>query len=208
MPSIYVYQKRQYSNTYVFGEENGEAVIVDPGNPDNAALRACLKKHSMRLAAVLLTHGHYDHIAGAADLCNSDFTPCYISRLDEDCFEDPGLNASFLDGHPTVYPRPINLVALEGDERLNLAGLDISVVATPFHTRGSLCFYLPSNRMIFTGDTLFRGGIGRSDLPGSCPRLRVQSLRKLEAFYGDCVVYPGHGTKTRLEYEVGNFRYY
>ena len=202
------------ANTYILGEEGAPCVIVDLG--DNRAHRVenyCARHHA-GIAGLFLTHGHYDHIAGLNDLEDGFDAPVVIHMDDEPCLHDPHLNVSD-DLFGVWFELKKNLAIYrceDGDEmtvgahkekdeqgnEITVGGYHINVLHTPFHTAGSCCFYLPEEKILFSGDTLFHLGIGRSDLPGAKPRLMDASLRVLRNLPDDVVVYPGHGPKTTI----------
>lgn len=182
------------SNIYVVGNEGEPAIIIDPGsNLDSHLERYISRHHGGKIAAILLTHGHIDHIEGLRTLKTG--APIYLSVYDAKYLSDPKFNLSReLTGEDFVYENP-NLRFLEGGERLSftLPKAEFLVISTPFHTPGSLCFYNEDERALFSGDTLFHLGIGRSDLPGGRSRDIKSSLQKLSVLSEETRVYPGHG---------------
>ena len=175
------------TNCYlVWDQDSDTCVVIDPGyEPDTVLLEA--KKLGKTIAAILLTHGHFDHVGAVRDLAAETGCPVYLHEA------DLSMPAQMTAG-PLYYT---NLCG-EGD-RLELAGLSFKVLHTPGHTPGSVC-YLCENA-IFSGDTLFWGSCGRTDLPGgSWNTIRV-SLARLRDLNGDYEVYPGHGDATKLSFE-------
>ena len=175
------------TNCYLVWDENSATcVVIDPGyEPDTILLEA--KKLGKEIAAILLTHGHFDHVGAVKDLVAETGCPVYL------CPEDLSMPAQMTAG-PLYYTNTYG----EGD-RLELAGLSFKVLHTPGHTPGSVC--LMCENVIFSGDTLFWGSCGRTDLPGgSWSTIRV-SLKRLAELSGDYDVYPGHGDATKLSFE-------
>ena len=167
------------------GEGRDDCLVIDPGDEAARIRKAAGDK---KIAAVLLTHGHFDHIGAAGDLL-SDGTRLVIHEADAKSLGDPVKNASlvFFDT-PVTAPEATDTVR-DGDV-LHLAGLEIRVIHTPGHTPGSVC-YLVENEL-FTGDTMFEHGWGRTDLPGGNQAELFASLRKLMPLVKDRPFHPGH----------------
>ena len=184
-------------NCYIAWREGASsALVIDPGD-EGKRIRALLDSLSLSPGAVLLTHGHFDHTGGLDAFLD---TPRYLHEEDLPMLNDPRLNASFLAGDER--PRPEDALPVREGDMLHLCGLNVSVLHTPGHTRGSVC-YSVEDQALFTGDTLFRGSWGRTDLYGGDSTQMAQSLRRLLTFSRDLPVYPGHGPKTTLFSERG-----
>ncbi len=190
------------SNIYVLGDEGEPAILIDPGsNLDSHLERYISHHHGGKVAAILLTHGHIDHIEGLKTLKTE--APIYLSAYDAKYLSDPKLNLSReLTGEDFAYESP-DLHFLMGGERLAFTSpkTEFLVMATPFHTPGSICFYCEAMKALFSGDTLFHLGIGRSDLPGGRSSDIEASLRKLLPLPEETRVYPGHGEGSVLANE-------
>ena len=200
MPEIITFENGNMGNTYVL--HDGKSALVFDMGIRGKTLENYLEKHGLSLLAVLLTHGHYDHIMGLGDL--SLDVPVYIGAGDADYLRDPGLNlGEDFFGKPFVLDK-IEPKTLSGGEAMKIGPFAIQTIATPFHTGGSLCYYLKDEGILFSGDTLFRLSIGRSDLPGSCPRFQRESLAKLKALPLATKVYPGHGKPTEIAFEIAH----
>lgn len=179
------------ANTYIVINDDNEAIIIDP-SAKNTRLLNFIKSNELRPAAILLTHGHYDHIRGIPLLLEKYKIPIYIHELDKELLSNSRKNVSEYAFEKVIINVHTNPV--EDGEVLNiLKGIEILVMHTPYHTEGSCCYYLKDNKTIFTGDTLFKNGIGRDDLPTSCPRFRDTSLNQLKKLPDDVIIYPGHG---------------
>ena len=193
-----------FCNTYVLGEEGEPCLLIDPGYNKNGCLNRFVKKHhGGKILAILLTHGHYDHFAGMGEIEGLEHIPLYFSQEDEICFGDPKRNASFsLRDEAITLGVPYDSVYCYDGQEVSLDGFSFRVIATPFHTKGSLCFYFPSDGVLFSGDTLFHLSIGRDDLPHAAPRMVGDSLRKLKALPPSTLLCPGHGPNSTLEEEL------
>ena len=173
-----------------------EAVVVDPGG-DAADLRLELARTGARCVAILITHGHWDHLGGVADLAEGTGAPVYMAADER----------ALLENLPDLVPPGVPArsytadTLLEGDETLELAGITFETLRVPGHSPGHLAFY--AEGALFSGDVLFAGSVGRTDLPGADWETLVESLRMLtERFPPETVVYSGHGPPTTLGAEL------
>lgn len=170
------------TNCYILSNDH-RCLVIDPGSEPEQVL-AFLEKQGLTLEAILLTHGHFDHVGGVRMLAAQTDCPVYL------CQEDLSLPAAMTSG-PLYHTHSYG----EGDV-LTLAGMTFSVLHTPGHTPGSVC--LRFGEHLFTGDTLFAGSCGRTDFPGSSPAAMGKSLCRLAALEENLHVYPGHGETTTL----------
>lgn len=185
-------------NTYlVCNEAAREMLVIDPGGNAEEILRRA-EAENCRIAAVLLTHAHFDH-AGACKELQDAGIPVYVHGEEEINLHSAG-NMGRLFGCPMPELRADSVFA-DGDV-LSIAHLAVTVLHTPGHTAGSCCFQIGDR--LFSGDTLFFGSAGRTDLIGGDARALAASLRRLCALPGDCVVCPGHGEETTLQSEREN----
>ncbi len=197
------------SNTYVVGEIGKPCVVIDMGTNTNRVIRYIKENHS-GVAGVLLTHGHYDHIAGLKKFL--EVYPCtiFISEEDFPFLTDPKLNCShFIHGIEDVtLKEDFGHYIVDDEDEINFMNkYYFKVIKTPFHTEGSVCYLLKSENALFTGDTLFKNSIGRSDLPTSDSSKINDSLGKLVNLDPSLNVYPGHEELTNLEHELKTNRY-
>ncbi|MGD0166298.1 MAG: MBL fold metallo-hydrolase [Gaiellaceae bacterium] len=185
------------TNCYVVRRDRAaaEAVVIDPGG-DVSQLRLELARSNANVVAILLTHGHWDHVLGVADLTEASGAPVYLGEAELPELE---IGAPGLLGAPTLSSFVPDQLLL-GGETLALAGLEFDVVSVPGHRPGHLAFAV--NGCLFSGDVLFRGSVGRADLPGGdWPTLRATLEMLLERFPPETVVYSGHGPETTLAAE-------
>lgn len=183
---------------FINNTETNEVIIVDPADNADSIRDWCLS-NKKEPVAVLLTHGHYDHML-AADQLRRDFSvKIYAAEVEKELLEDASMNLS------AMWSRPVTLKAdvfLKDGEILHMAGVDIQVIATPGHTAGGLCYYVEEEGVLFSGDTLFAGSYGRTDFPTSSMAELARSVReRLLVLPEDTTVYPGHGESTTIGYE-------
>jgi hydroxyacylglutathione hydrolase len=186
-------------NCYVVRADRGasEAVVVDPGDAA-AELRLELARAGVRCAAILVTHCHYDHIGAVADLAEGTGAPVYMASDEAPVLAAPDDYYGALGVHLRPYEPD---VLLDGDETLELAGLELQTLLVPGHSPAHLAF--ATDGCLFSGDVLFKDGVGRTDLPGGDWDTLVASIRMLvDRFPPETVVYPGHGAPTTLGAEL------
>ena len=186
-------------NCYVVRAERGsaEAVVVDPGDAATD-LRLELARAKTRCAAILVTHCHYDHIGAVAELAEGTGAPVYMARDEAPVLAAPDDYYGALGVHVRPYEPD---VLLDGDETLELAGLELQTLLVPGHSPAHLAF--ATDGCLFSGDVLFKDGVGRTDLPGGDWDTLVESIRTLvDRFPPETVVYPGHGGPTTLGAEL------
>lgn len=184
------------TNTYLLGcSATKQAVVVDVPFDSVEWILQQAKKHALSIAMILLTHSHWDHIAEVALLKDKLNIPVYVHRDDAANLEHPGA-----DGLPLFFP--IRGIKADGffteGQHIEVGTLSIQVLFTPGHSPGCVCFYLPKEKVLISGDTLFRGTIGNLSFPSSKPALMWDSLKKLAALPADTQVYPGHGDSTTI----------
>jgi len=194
----------QYCNTYIIGDEGQDCVLIDPGYNKNHVLEDYIKKHHHRLLGILLTHGHFDHIEGLSNWTDLKTIPLFIGEDDVPSLEDPELNASSDMKNQKLSISNLQPYPVQDEDEIKLGAMIFKAIATPFHTNGSVCYLLSGQSALFSGDTLFHLGIGRSDLPGSSPRNQRNSLAKLRVLPPSTKVYPGHGPMTTIANELAN----
>ena len=182
-------------NTYVVYAQGADScVVIDPA--DDAPIKKYAETYGLKIAAVLLTHCHFDHILGVPGLVQ-DGAKLYIGENDAAGLNDRSVSLCFME-LPEMKPDAL----LKDGDIITEAGLTIKVIATPGHTAGGVCYVLEETSVIFSGDTLFRFSIGRTDFPGGDYATLISSIKnKLFALEGDYAVNPGHDISTTLDEE-------
>jgi len=187
------------SNCYILGD-NGEGVIIDPGADDREIMDA-VESTKLKIKYIILTHAHLDHIVSMDRLRDKTGAKVLVHENDAAALVDSWSNGSALFGFD-VSLRSADMNLKDGDI-LEVGGLKLEIIHTPGHTSGSICIKAGNN--LFTGDTLFRLSIGRTDLPGGNYHEIIDSLKnKLMKLDGETKVYPGHGSSTTIAYEKEN----
>ncbi len=184
--------------TIIKNEDTKQAILIDPGSDADKILEHL---EDYKIVGILATHGHFDHVGQVATFKELSGAPFYMHKADEYLLKDelfPGFSTyvnAKTPPNPDVY--------LKDGDKLSIAGIDIEVIHTPGHTPGGCCFYIKSQNTLIAGDTLFRGGVGRTDLPGGSWEELAKSLRKIfSIFHKDTRVICGHYQDTTLEYEA------
>jgi glyoxylase-like metal-dependent hydrolase (beta-lactamase superfamily II) len=198
------------ANCYLVAPAPGEeCVIIDPGQDAERGIEELLDRYRLKPVAVLLTHGHVDHIWSVAPVCGAKGIPAYIHPDDREMLADPAKGMSlmakqqFLGG--MTFSEPDDVKPLQDGEIVSLAGLDFTIGHTPGHTPGSVTFRSIAETpggddldALFTGDLLFAGSIGRTDLPGGDHETILESLARTLTLPDATVVLPGHGPTTTI----------
>lgn len=186
---------------YVCNEDTGECVIIDPA-AEAGRIEERLISGNMKPVAILLTHGHFDHILATDKLREKYGIKVYANIDEKEVLESTQLNLSETFGfsyttHADVY--------LSNGDTIKLAGMEFFCIATPGHTKGGMCYYLPESDVLFSGDTLFNMSVGRTDFPTGNTYTLGRSIReKLMVLPENTIVYPGHDMSTTIGYELAN----
>lgn len=186
------------TNTWILSDDAGRAVAADPGDEAERIL-GFLASRKLSLTACLLTHGHVDHINALADVLDAASVPAFMHESD----------LAWAFGHENCFPpfygparKPgVKISSLRGGERLLDGPFECRVIHSPGHSPGSVCFLFEAAGALLSGDTLFAGGAGRTDLPGGDERLLAESLALLKTLDGTIRVFPGHGPATTIAAE-------
>jgi hydroxyacylglutathione hydrolase len=187
------------TNTVLFAcEVTKKAAIVDAPLESLEVLKAAVQKNSLHPEMLLLTHSHWDHIADAGLIKEKFGIPIYVHPEDAGNLETPGA-----DGLPLFFPikgvKPDHF--LKDGQVLHVGSIEVRVIATPGHSPGCVSFWLPQEKVLISGDTLFQGTMGRLDLSTGRPELMGESLKKLSELPPETKVIPGHGGETTIQAE-------
>lgn len=192
------------TNCYLaVNDDTREGFIVDPGGDDKVIAKR-LAEYDIKPVAILLTHGHFDHIMAVNELKEAyPDIQVYACAYEKELLAEPTMNSSMgliRSPYSTAADKYVN-----DAEKITVAGMEVEVIATPGHTRGGVCYYLKNDSILFSGDTLFCESYGRTDLPTGNAHLLVESIHKLfEMLPDETKVFPGHGEGTSIGYEKRN----
>ncbi len=189
------------TNCYILGDEKTkQGVVIDPGG-DFEIIEEHLKKLKLKVEHIILTHGHVDHIGALSQLKKTTKAEIMIHSKDSAMLYDPNQNLSFFSGDKIIATKADK--TLEEGNIIECGGIKLEVLHTPGHTPGSIS--LLTDKMIFTGDALFCGSIGRTDFPGSSYQKLIRSIKdKILSKADDFIIYPGHGPPSTIGEERRN----
>lgn len=183
---------------FLINEDTKEVLIVDPADRAQKIIE-WINSEGLKPTAILLTHGHFDHIMGVAGVKKEYNIPIYASKDEVEVLADPQINVSTIMG--AYLSMKADKLFSDGDV-LELAGMKLKVISTPGHTIGSVCFYMEEEKVLISGDTLFEASVGRSDFPTGSSRQLIESIKtRLFVLPDDTDVFPGHGGTTSIAYE-------
>ncbi len=182
-------------NCYVVYNDQKECIVIDPGDIGKK-VRNFLEENELNPLAILLTHGHFDHIGAVDYLCDYYPVPVIAHKETESLVNDPKLNLSFYNKEMTLRNK-----IQYAKEDMKIGEFRIHWYLLEGHCHGSSMIYFPDENAMFSGDVLFKGSVGRYDFPTSSNLQTKQSLETIKAFDFECAIYPGHGDATTLSYE-------
>jgi len=189
------------TNCYLYFNDKKECLVIDPGGDGNKLI-SILQQQQLKPIAILLTHAHFDHIGAVDDVRKQWNIPVYVHKNEKEWLSDPSQNGSqfFMAGAVSVSD-PDELI--KGEGRLEIGSFVLQVYETPGHSPGSVSFYAKEADVVFSGDALFAGSIGRTDLPGGNHDQLLNSIhKKLLTLPEETIVLSGHGPETSIEQEM------
>lgn len=189
---------RWRENCYVAHDDAGEAFVVDPG-ADAATIDTCITELGLRVRAILLTHGHFDHIGAVAALRERHRVPCLLHEHDHKLVRRANLYRAIFDSDDPIEVPSVDPLPADWDP-FTIAELPIEAIHTPGHTPGGVCFRIGDD--LFSGDTFHQGQVGRVDLPGGDAQQLANSLAQLRTLAPEIRVHPGHGAATTIGAEA------
>ena len=188
------------ANCYLLiNEETKDTVVVDPGG-HSKKFTAYIEEEKLNLVAILLTHGHYDHMMAVNELRQEWKIPIFASKAEKETLSNPEINLS-LEWEGRGYTVEADEYLEDGQE-IELAGSKIRMYLTPGHTEGSCCYYFEEEELLMSGDTIFEGNCGRCDLPGgSFAQMQISLHKIIDHLPQEVQIYPGHGNETSIRHE-------
>lgn len=194
-----------FTNCYIVNEEGKDScLVIDPGD-EAKKIAEYIQKRNKKMEAILLTHGHFDHMIGVRELMSLLGGKLYAYQDEKELLMDPQLNVSNQIGYEMSLEAD---VLLRDHQKITVAGMTFEVIHTPGHTKGSCCYYSEEHQTLFSGDTIFMESVGRTDLPTGNERELIDSVRnRVLTLPSNVKIYPGHGPETNVAYEVANNPY-
>lgn len=196
---IHTYALGELQANCYFIEQDGEALLVDPAD-DASFLLEEIQRKNLELVGLYATHGHFDHIMAVGEIQMSFSIPLYIHKKDQFLIDRLESTAEHFLGHKTIIIPPRFIKYVSNGELKN-SNFKFQILYTPGHTPGGVCFYFPEENAIFTGDTLFAGAIGRTDLSYCSKKDLWNSLKTILSLPEETTIYPGHGESSYVAQE-------
>lgn len=197
-------------NCYIISDETNECVIIDCGansQAENESISQYITENSLKPVCSILTHAHADHVLGVKYIYDRYTLAPALHKKDEELYKAFQQQAGMLFQTVFDYGLPTPSKLFTDADTIKFGSHTLKIIETPGHSRGSVCFYCEEENICFTGDTLFRGSIGRTDLPGGSMFQIIQSLRMLTQLPDTVTIYPGHGEESTIGFELASNPY-
>ena len=200
MYQVFVCGALQNNTIILFCSITKKAIVIDPAQNSFSIIKKFVEEKNLHIEKILLTHSHWDHIIGVADVQNRWGVDVYVHPLDLDNLQQPGIDK--LPFSMPVKKIKRGIKTFQDNEKICLGNITIEVLHTPGHSPGSVCFYINKENLLFSGDTLFQGSFGNVSFPLSNPKDMKKSLQKLSLLPKETLVIPGHGNSTSIGEEA------
>lgn len=194
--NVYTYPLGELQANCYLIENDGKGILIDPADEGSFLLEE-IKRKNIILDGLYLTHGHFDHCMAVGEIQLSLDVPLYLHKKDQFLIDRLESTAKHFLGYAPIMVPPKKIEYIEPGE-LKILNLKLKIISSPGHTPGGLCYYFPDEAALFTGDTLFAGAIGRTDLSYSSKKDLWSSLKTLLALPEETTIYPGHGESTYI----------
>lgn len=190
------------ANCYIICDEKTKiGAVIDPGDYNAVLLKEIVASGMKELKYILCTHSHFDHVSGAGRLKEKyPDAKILVGQEDAHALNDAVFSLAAFFGAP-FYPCVSDKTLKDGDE-IKIGDISFKIISTPGHSPGGVLYYSESEKTVFTGDTVFKGSVGRTDLYGGDTKTLTDSLKKIKKLPADCVIFSGHGEKTTVEHEL------
>ena len=196
---IYKYSLGELQANCYLLENDGKGILIDPAD-DGSFLLEELQRKNIILEGIYITHGHFDHVMGVGEIQMSIDVPLYFHKKDQFLIDRLESTAEHFLGYKPIILPPKNSTYIKSGE-LRIINLKLDIISSPGHTPGSVCYYFPEEKALFTGDTLFAGAIGRTDLSYSSKGDLWSSLKTILTLPDEVTIYPGHGESSYIGQE-------
>lgn len=192
-------------NTYLLYDENGDAALIDCGafyTEEKSLIKDFIIDKQLNLTHILNTHAHFDHLFGVDYICKSFDLTLEINKAEKETYESAPLQTRLLMRQDIPLDLPSKVSFFNDGDIINIGKIKLTVISTPGHTPGGVCFYDEDHKVLFSGDSLFRAQIGRCDFPGGDEHQLIKALKeRILTLPDDVQVLPGHGDSTTIGYE-------
>lgn len=195
------------TNCYIIPTQMNRAIVIDPAC-DAEVITSTLNQHGLNLSLIILTHGHFDHFMAVNELVRNKAVPVYVHKDDDKCLSNMqySLYSAFSNGTSFIPAKSTNF--MYDTDKIRLDNVELIAIHTPGHSEGSVCLFSRPDKIMFCGDTIFKGSIGNTDHPYGNFKQIMDSLERIKKLNTDFTLYPGHGPITKFSYELSHNIYF